>query len=108
LFDSSVDHFLFCSKLHPDGNLLQPELLSPPLKRHKAIAECPIVGAGDERDGDVHAAAARNCASQPPPSRLKKTSSTSLTSEGDGKIDSDVFGGFTQPAQVLIIILRFL
>lgn len=81
-----------------DGQPLQPELLSPPSKRHRVVAECPDVGSGG--DVDVHAAAARNCASQPPPSMLKKSSSTSMSSDNDARIDRDVFGGFTQPAQL--------
>ena len=96
-WNKKIEPFPF--KRSPDGNLLQPDLLSPPFKRHRAAAaECPDVGSGDDRD--VHAAAGRNCASQPPPTSLRKTSSTSMTAENDSKFDRDVFGGFTQPAQV--------
>jgi hypothetical protein len=67
-------------------------------------AEIHVMGSGDERDDGTHhhLASARMCASQPAPSTLKKSSSTSSTSAAENaiKIDKDVFGGFTQPAQV--------
>jgi len=31
-----------------DGNLLQPELVSPPQKRNRHAAECPDVGSAEQ------------------------------------------------------------
>lgn len=105
-----INHLWFKMKFKDsDGNLLQPDLVSPPLKRHRLAGECLAAGdIADENDlgghssSHQHLAAGRMCASQPPPSTLKKTSSTSSSANADNaiRIDKDVFGGFTQPAQL--------
>jgi hypothetical protein len=94
-----IQMFLFFNHHPPDGNLLQPDLVSPPLKRQRLAAECPVVGSGDVPNGMIPDN--RMCASQPPPSTLKKTTS----SNADDEHRQDVFGGFTQPAQVIYCIL---
>jgi len=54
---------------------------------------------------DVHGLLPRLCASQPPLSTIKKSSSTSGSGTDGAKFDKDLFGGFTQPAQVWSLII---
>ena len=97
---------LFFLTIHQDGKLLEPDLISQPLKKHYGNAgdliQCRETSDSDNGDtvcaGDKVAVEARLSASQPA-GAFKRLSSVTST---HGDVSKEGFGGFTQPAQVKI------